>query len=104
MDDCLNYIKRLVVILDRRTKTLQNKVVDLVKVEWQHQKGLEWTWEPEDKIRELYPLISLLPSKDTPQNPRHFWFILELLVECWPFWCIKRRRYLVVVHCWSWSL
>ena len=55
MDDCLNYIKRLVSILDRKTKTLRNKVVELVKVQCEHCKGSEWTWEPEDKMREHYP-------------------------------------------------
>ena len=43
------------MILDRKTKTLCNKVVNLVKVQWQHQKGSEWTWEPEDEMREDFP-------------------------------------------------
>ena len=54
VDNRINYIKRLVVILDRKTKTLRNKVVELVKVQWQHS-GLEWTWELEDEMREHYP-------------------------------------------------
>ena len=41
VDDCLNYIERPVAIHDRRTKTLTNKVLDLMKVQWQHRKGLE---------------------------------------------------------------
>ena len=32
VDDRLNYIKRRVAILDRKMKTLRNKVVELVKV------------------------------------------------------------------------
>ena len=43
VDYCLNYIERLVAIIDRKTKTLRNKVVELVKVQWQHRKGIEWT-------------------------------------------------------------
>lgn len=39
----LNYIERLIVIPDKRTKTLRNKVVGLVKVERQQRKGFEWT-------------------------------------------------------------
>ena len=31
VDDRLNYIERPMVILDRKTKTLRNKVVELVK-------------------------------------------------------------------------
>ena len=55
VDDRLNYIERPVAILDRRTKTLRNKTVELVKVQWQHRKGSEWTWEPVDEMREHYP-------------------------------------------------
>ena len=33
VDDRLNYIERLVAILDMKTKTLRNRVVDLVKVQ-----------------------------------------------------------------------
>ena len=41
MDDSLNYVERPVAILDRKTKTLRNKVVELVKVQWLHHKGSE---------------------------------------------------------------
>ena len=52
VDDRLNYIERPVIILVRKTKALHKKVVSLVKVQWQHQKGFKWTWEPEVEIRE----------------------------------------------------
>ena len=39
VDDRLNSIERPIAILDRKTKTLRNKVVSLVKVKWQHCKG-----------------------------------------------------------------
>ena len=55
VDDSLNFIERPIAILDRKTKTLRNKEVELVKVQWQHRKGSEWTWEPEDEMREHYP-------------------------------------------------
>ncbi|CAH1450579.1 unnamed protein product [Lactuca virosa] len=55
VDDSLNYIERRVAILDRKTKTLRNKVVQLVKVQWQHRKGSEWAWEPEEEMRDHYP-------------------------------------------------
>ena len=55
VDSSLNYIERPVAILDRKTKTLRNKVIQLVKVQWQHRKGSEWTWEAEEKMREHYP-------------------------------------------------
>ena len=52
--DCLNYIERPLAILDRKTNTLRNKVVELVKVQWLHQNGSEWTWEPRVEMREHY--------------------------------------------------
>ena len=55
VDDSVNYIEWPVTILDWKSKNLRNKKVELVKVQWQHRKGSEWTWEPEDKMREHYP-------------------------------------------------
>ena len=55
VDGSLNYIERPVAILDRKSKDLRNKIVELVKVQWQHRKGSEWTWEPSDEIMEHYP-------------------------------------------------
>ena len=42
-------------ILDRKSKDLRNKRVELVKVQWQHRKGSEWTWEPVSEMMEHYP-------------------------------------------------
>ena len=44
-------------ILDRKTKELRNKRVELVKVQWQHRKGLDWTCEPKEEMREHYPKL-----------------------------------------------
>ena len=55
VDDSLNYIERPVRILDRKSKDLRNKRVELVKVQWQHRKGSEWTWEPVEEMMEHYP-------------------------------------------------
>ena len=57
VDDRLNYIEKPVVIIDQRTKTLRNKVVELVKVQWQHRKCSEWIWEPDDEMKEHYPKL-----------------------------------------------
>ncbi|KAL7583408.1 uncharacterized protein LOC111878983 [Lactuca sativa] len=43
VDECMNYIEIPIAILDRKTKTLQNKEVGLLKVQRQHQKGSKWT-------------------------------------------------------------
>ena len=55
VNNSLNYIERPVSILDRKTKELRNKRVELVKVLWHHRKGSEWTWELEEEMREHYP-------------------------------------------------
>lgn len=41
VDESMNYVERPIAILDRQTKTLRNKVVNLVKVRWKHQRGFE---------------------------------------------------------------
>ena len=55
VDDSLNYIERPLAILDRKSKDLRKKRVELVKVQWQQRKGSEWTWEPMDEMMEHYP-------------------------------------------------
>ena len=34
VDDRLDYIERLVMILNKKTKTLRNKAVELVTIQW----------------------------------------------------------------------
>ncbi|KAL7617344.1 hypothetical protein Lser_V15G01163 [Lactuca serriola] len=55
VDESLNYIEKPVVTMDRNTKVLRNKEVRMVKVQWQHRKGSEWAWEPEEEMQEHYP-------------------------------------------------
>ncbi|KAJ9563166.1 hypothetical protein OSB04_008326 [Centaurea solstitialis] len=55
VDERLNYVEKPVAVLERKTKTLRNKEVGIVKVQWEHRKGSEWTWEPEDEMRRNYP-------------------------------------------------
>ncbi|GJY45853.1 putative reverse transcriptase domain-containing protein [Tanacetum coccineum] len=44
-------------ILGRKSRQLQknNKVIPLVKVQWKHRKGTSIRWEPEEKMRIMYP-------------------------------------------------
>ena len=55
-----NYVERPIAILERKTKSLRNKDFDLVKVQWQHSKGSEWTWEPEEEMRRNHPELFLI--------------------------------------------
>ena len=71
VDESLNYIERPITVLDRKTKVLQNKDVKLVKVQWQHRRGSEWTWEPEDDMQEHYP--DLFSSTDFEEEVLSKW-------------------------------
>ncbi|KAJ9547488.1 hypothetical protein OSB04_020031 [Centaurea solstitialis] len=55
VDERLNYAERPVAILERKTKALRNKEIGIVKVQWEHRKGSEWTWEPEEEMRRNHP-------------------------------------------------
>ncbi|KAJ9557295.1 hypothetical protein OSB04_011909 [Centaurea solstitialis] len=63
VDERLNYIERPIAILERKTKSLRNKEIGLVKVQWEHRKGSEWTWEPEAEMRSNYPELCLILSR-----------------------------------------
>ena len=49
--------KGLVRIMDSRDQVLRCKIVQLVKVLWQHQGVEEATWEHEDTMRATYPFL-----------------------------------------------
>ncbi|XP_020254273.1 uncharacterized protein LOC109831353 [Asparagus officinalis] len=51
----LTYEKQPVAILDRREKTLRNKIVSLVRVMWYPDSPGESTWETESEMRQRYP-------------------------------------------------
>lgn len=55
VDESLNYVQKTVAILDRKTKTLRNKEVEIVKVHWQHCRGSKCTWEPKEEMKKNYP-------------------------------------------------
>lgn len=57
VDEHLNYVERSVAILERKMKVLQNKEIPLVKVQWEHRRGSEWTLEPEAEMRQHYPTL-----------------------------------------------
>ena len=62
VDERLNYVERSVAILDRKMKALRKKVVPLVKVQWQHRKGSDWTQEPVAEMHEQYPDLFAPPD------------------------------------------
>ncbi|KAL8120890.1 hypothetical protein AgCh_017896 [Apium graveolens] len=51
----LSYVEQPVRILDRKERTLRNKVVPLVRVLWRNPLVEESTWELESEMKEKYP-------------------------------------------------
>lgn len=47
----INYVERPIAILDRKKKTMHNKVVNLVMVQLQHWRCFECTCELKDEMR-----------------------------------------------------
>ncbi|KAL7584811.1 hypothetical protein Lser_V15G42897 [Lactuca serriola] len=54
VDEHLNYVERPIAILERKMKVLCNKEIPSVKVQWQHRRDSEWTWESKAEMREHY--------------------------------------------------
>ncbi|XP_023742185.1 uncharacterized protein LOC111890274 [Lactuca sativa] len=54
-DECLNNVETPITIIDKKTKILRQKGVNLVKVQWNHRKGSEWTWDLEEDMMDYYP-------------------------------------------------
>nr|GFB58085.1 putative reverse transcriptase domain-containing protein [Tanacetum cinerariifolium] len=62
LDDKLHMIEELVEVIDREVKRLKQSRIPIVKVRWNSQRGLKFTWEHEDQIKKKYP--HLFKSKD----------------------------------------
>ncbi|KAJ9567205.1 hypothetical protein OSB04_003171 [Centaurea solstitialis] len=54
-EERINCVERLIAVLERKTKTLRNKEVGIVKVQWEHRKGSDWIWGNEEEMRRNYP-------------------------------------------------
>ncbi|XP_022032168.1 uncharacterized protein LOC110933247 [Helianthus annuus] len=57
VDNSLNYAVQPIAILDRKAKSLRNKEINQVKVKWEHRKGAGTTWESEEEMQRLYPML-----------------------------------------------
>nr|GEY45962.1 putative reverse transcriptase domain-containing protein [Tanacetum cinerariifolium] len=62
LDDKLHMIEEPVEVVDREVKQLKQSRIPIVKVRWNSQRGLEFTWEREDQIKKKCP--HLFKSKD----------------------------------------
>ncbi|GJR74170.1 putative reverse transcriptase domain-containing protein [Tanacetum coccineum] len=50
LDDKLHMIEELLEVVDREVKRLKKSQIPIVKVHWNLQRGLEFTWEHDDQI------------------------------------------------------
>ncbi|GJX78830.1 putative reverse transcriptase domain-containing protein [Tanacetum coccineum] len=55
IDDKLHFVEEPIEIVDREVKKLKRKRIPLVKVRWNSQRGVEFTWEREDQFKAKYP-------------------------------------------------
>ncbi|GJW12540.1 hypothetical protein Tco_1578367 [Tanacetum coccineum] len=55
LDDKLHMIEEPVEVVDREVKRLKKSQIHVVKVRWNSQRGLEFTWERKDQIKNKYP-------------------------------------------------
>nr|GFB85235.1 putative reverse transcriptase domain-containing protein [Tanacetum cinerariifolium] len=54
LDDKLHVIEEPVEIVDREVKRLKQSRLPIIKVRWNSQRGLKFTWEREDQIKNKY--------------------------------------------------
>ncbi|GJR39267.1 retrovirus-related pol polyprotein from transposon TNT 1-94 [Tanacetum coccineum] len=51
VDKTLHFVEKPVEIMDREVKTLKRSKIPIVKVHWNSNRGLEFTWECEDHMK-----------------------------------------------------
>ena len=57
LDLDLSYEEQPIQILDKEEKQLRNRKIPLVKVLWKNHSVEEATWEHEDEMRKMYPIV-----------------------------------------------
>ncbi|GJR90818.1 hypothetical protein Tco_0214829 [Tanacetum coccineum] len=55
VDDKLHFVEEPIEIMEHEFKQLRRSRVPIVKVQWNPRRGLEFTWEREEKFRKKYP-------------------------------------------------
>ena len=53
----LSFSEQPVAVIERGVRKLRSRWIPSVRVVWQHHKGQEATWEPEEIMRKLYPQL-----------------------------------------------
>ncbi|GJR34820.1 putative reverse transcriptase domain-containing protein [Tanacetum coccineum] len=55
VDDKLHFVEEPVEAVDREIKQLKRSRIRIIKVRWNSERGLEFTWEREDQFKQKYP-------------------------------------------------
>ncbi|XP_022025046.1 uncharacterized protein LOC110925398 [Helianthus annuus] len=64
LDDKLHFIEEPVEVLVSKIYKTRRSRIKLFKVRWNSKRGLEFTWEQEDKFKKKYPhLFKKVPTK-----------------------------------------
>nr|GFB83116.1 hypothetical protein [Tanacetum cinerariifolium] len=63
IDDKLNFIEEPVKIMDREVKRIKQSRTSIVKVRWNSRRGLEFTWEREDRMKKKYSHLFANPAR-----------------------------------------
>ncbi|XP_071687599.1 uncharacterized protein [Rutidosis leptorrhynchoides] len=66
VDSKLHFVEEPVEIMDREVKHLKQSNMPIVKVWWNACRGLEFTWESEDQMKQKYP--QLFSNETNPAN------------------------------------
>ncbi|GJY11746.1 putative reverse transcriptase domain-containing protein [Tanacetum coccineum] len=62
VNDKLNFIEEPIEIMDHEVKHLKQSRIPIMKVCWNSRRGLEYTWEREDKMQKKYPYLFVNPD------------------------------------------
>ncbi|KAD4585142.1 hypothetical protein E3N88_22743 [Mikania micrantha] len=57
IDEKLQFNEEPVEVMDREVKVLKRSRIPIVKVRWNSQRGPEYTWEREDRMKVKYPYL-----------------------------------------------
>ncbi|GJV57687.1 hypothetical protein Tco_1458692 [Tanacetum coccineum] len=89
IDDKLHFVEEPIEIMDREVKQLKQSRILIIKVRWNSRRGLEFTWEHEDKYRKKsslklmisqYTIYHYNPLLITTVNKLHGYGYLEKIV------------------------
>ncbi|GKC16257.1 hypothetical protein Tco_1013039 [Tanacetum coccineum] len=81
VDDKLHFIEEPVEIMDRKVNRLKQSRILIVKVRWNSRRGLEFTWEREEKMQKKYPHLFPIPASVTNATSCLAWMSLLDLYE-----------------------